>query len=152
MRGQRLIVDAAGKDAGMAGKTGPNEPLGKRILHFPLGNRPTPAALRGHAHPPAIVSVQMVPQNPSTPPYARSEHERAANGAGRALPRSDRCGQSERRSDPDARRAQVSLPIGAAPSLAGATLHFQVAEMQFAASQWIVLFSTNGVSISVGVR
>ena len=45
----------------------------------------------------------------------------------------------------------MALPIGAGTALAGASLNFQVAEMQFdLAFNWIGLFSTNGITISVG--
>jgi hypothetical protein len=52
---------------------------------------------------------------------------------------------------PTAGSAQVALPISAGTALAGATLNFQVAEMEFdLAFNWLGLFSTNGITISVG--
>lgn len=52
---------------------------------------------------------------------------------------------------PSGGSAQVSLPISAGTALAGASLHFQVAEMQFDLSfNWIGLYTTNGITIGVG--
>ncbi len=52
---------------------------------------------------------------------------------------------------PTAGQAQIALPIAASTALAGATLNFQAAELQFDLSlNWIGLFSSNGIAITVG--
>lgn len=48
-------------------------------------------------------------------------------------------------------QSTVSLPIPATPSLAGATLHVQIAEMEMdLAFNWIGLYTSNGISLTVG--
>lgn len=52
---------------------------------------------------------------------------------------------------PTAGQAQLTLPVAASTALAGATLNFQAAELQFDPSlNWVGLFSSNGIAITVG--
>lgn len=45
----------------------------------------------------------------------------------------------------------VSLPIPSSPSLAGATLHVQIAEMELdLAFNWVGLYTSNGIGLTVG--